>query len=67
MSAKGVSVVDRADKLLADNSDSIQSTLQQRRRFAKALADNAPNVDATLKNLAEISKTSSRSWRNSRA
>jgi phospholipid/cholesterol/gamma-HCH transport system substrate-binding protein len=57
LSAKGVSVVDRADKLLADNSDSIHSTLQSADTFAKTLADNAPNVDATLKNLAEISKT----------
>jgi phospholipid/cholesterol/gamma-HCH transport system substrate-binding protein len=57
LTAKGVSVVDRADKLLADNSDSIHSTLQSADVFAKALADNAPNVDATLKNLAEISKT----------
>ncbi len=57
MSAKGVSVIDRADKLLSDNSDSIQSTLHNADVFAKALADNAPNVDTTLKNLAEISKT----------
>src|SRR5271170_891306 len=57
LSSKGVSVVDRADKLLADNSDSIHSTLQNADVFAKALADNAPNVDATLKNFAEISKT----------
>ena len=57
LSAKGNSVVDRADKLLADNSESIHSTLQNADAFAKALADNAPNVDATLKNLAELSKT----------
>jgi phospholipid/cholesterol/gamma-HCH transport system substrate-binding protein len=57
LSAKGVSVVDRADKLLADNSDSVHSTLQSADVFAKTLADNAPNVDVTLKNLAEISKT----------
>ena len=57
MSAKGVSVIDRADKLLADNSDSIQSTLHNADVFSKALADNAPNIDTTLKNLAEISKT----------
>jgi phospholipid/cholesterol/gamma-HCH transport system substrate-binding protein len=57
MSAKGVSVIDRADKLLSDNSDSIQSTLHNADVFSKALADNAPNIDVTLKNLAEISKT----------
>jgi phospholipid/cholesterol/gamma-HCH transport system substrate-binding protein len=57
LSAKGNSVVDRADKLLADNADSIHSTLQNADAFAKTLADNAPNVDTTLKNVAEISKT----------
>jgi phospholipid/cholesterol/gamma-HCH transport system substrate-binding protein len=57
MSAKGVSVIDQADKLLSDNSDSIQSTLRNADVFSKALADNAPNVDTVLKNLAEISKT----------
>src|SRR3984885_12849321 len=62
LSAKGVSVVDRADKLLADNSDSIHSTLQNADVFAKALADNAPNVDTTLKNLAGSTKTAHRGW-----
>ena len=57
MSAKGVSVIDRADKLLADNSTTINSTLQNADVFAKALADSAPNIDVTLKNLAELSKT----------
>jgi phospholipid/cholesterol/gamma-HCH transport system substrate-binding protein len=57
MSAKGVSVIDRADKLLADNSTAINSTLQNADVFAKALADSAPNIDVTLKNLAELSKT----------
>jgi phospholipid/cholesterol/gamma-HCH transport system substrate-binding protein len=57
MSAKGVSVIDRADKLLTDNSDSVQSTLRNADVFSKALADSAPNIDVTLKNLAELSKT----------
>jgi phospholipid/cholesterol/gamma-HCH transport system substrate-binding protein len=57
ISAKGVSVIDRADKLLADNSTAINSTLQNADVFAKALADSAPNIDVTLKNLAELSKT----------
>jgi phospholipid/cholesterol/gamma-HCH transport system substrate-binding protein len=57
MSAKGVSVLDRADKVLADNSAIINSTLQSADVFAKALANNAPNVDVTLKNLAELSKS----------
>src|SRR5277367_1192054 len=45
MSAKGVSVLDRADKVLADNTDTIHSTLRNADVFTKALADNAPNVD----------------------
>ena len=53
LSAKSTSVVDRADKLLADNSATIHSTLQNADVFAKALADNAPNIDVTLKNLAD--------------
>ena len=57
LSAKSNSVVDRADKLLADNSTTIHSTLQNADVFAKTLAENAPNVDVTLKNLAELSKT----------
>ena len=57
LSAKGNSVADRADKLLADNSEQVHSTLESADAFAKTLAANAPNVDATLKNLAEISKT----------
>ena len=57
LSAKGNSVADRADKLLADNSASIHSTLESADAFAKTLAANSANVDATLKNLAEISKS----------
>jgi phospholipid/cholesterol/gamma-HCH transport system substrate-binding protein len=57
LSAKSNSVVDRADKLLADNSATIHSTFQSADTFAKVLAENAPNVDVTLKNLAELSKT----------
>jgi phospholipid/cholesterol/gamma-HCH transport system substrate-binding protein len=50
-------VFNRADKILADNSDSIRSTLQNVDNFSKVLSDNSPNVDVTLKNLAELSKT----------
>ena len=57
LSAKGSSVADRADRLLADNSEQVHSTLESADAFAKTLAANAPNVDATLKNLAELSKT----------
>ena len=47
LSAKSNSVIDRADQLLADNSGTLHSTLQNADVFAKALADNAPNIDVT--------------------
>jgi len=57
LSGTANNVFDRADKFLADNSDSIRSTLQNVDAFSKALGDNASNIDVTLKNLAELSKT----------
>ncbi len=57
LSGTANNVFDRADKILADNSDSIRSTLQNVDAFSKALGDNASNIDVTLKNLAELSKT----------
>jgi phospholipid/cholesterol/gamma-HCH transport system substrate-binding protein len=57
LSAKANTVLDRADKLIADNSESVHSTLQNAEVFAKALGDNASNVDATLKSLADLGKT----------
>jgi phospholipid/cholesterol/gamma-HCH transport system substrate-binding protein len=57
LSGKAGTLLDRADKLIADNSDSIHSTLQNVDAFSKVLSDNSSNVDVTLKNLAELSKT----------
>ena len=57
LSRKANTVFDRADKLIADNSNSIHSTLQNVDAFSKALGDNASNIDVTLKNLAELGKT----------
>ena len=57
LSAKANTVLDRADKLIADNSGSIHSTLSNLDTFSKALGDNAPNVDAALKSLANLGKT----------
>src|SRR5271165_1303768 len=57
LSGKANTVFDRADKLIADNTDSIHSTLQNVDAFSKVLSDNSSNVDVTLKNLAELSKT----------
>ena len=67
LSAKGNSVLDRVDQLLADNSPTINSTLQNADVFAKALADNAPNIDVTLEeSRRRRARRSSRSWRKSR-
>ncbi len=57
LSAKAGSVLDRADKLIADNSESVHSTLSNIDEFSKALGDNASNVDAALKSLADLGKT----------
>jgi phospholipid/cholesterol/gamma-HCH transport system substrate-binding protein len=57
MSAKANTFLDRADKLLADNSDAVHSTLANLDEFAKALGDNASNVDAALKSVADLAKT----------
>ncbi len=56
LSAKANTVLDRADRLLAENSDTVHSTLQHVDAFSKALGDNASNVDATLKSLANLGK-----------
>ena len=57
VSAKANSVLDRADKLIADNSGAVHSTLSNLDAFSKALGDNASNVDAALKSLADLGKT----------
>ena len=56
MSGKANSLLDRADKLVADNSDAIHSTLADVSAFSRTLSDNRSNVDATLKGLAALSK-----------
>jgi phospholipid/cholesterol/gamma-HCH transport system substrate-binding protein len=56
-SGKASSVLDRADKLIAENSESLHSTIANAEVFSKALGDNASNVDAALKGLADLSKT----------
>jgi phospholipid/cholesterol/gamma-HCH transport system substrate-binding protein len=56
-SGKAGSVLDRADKLIADNSNTVHSTLSNLDEFSKALGDNASNVDAALKSLADLGKT----------
>ena len=56
MSGKANSALDRADKLLADNSGAINSTMANVSAFSKTLNDNRANVDATLKGLADLGK-----------
>ena len=56
VAAKANTFLDGADKLLADNSDVVHSTLTNLDEFAKALGDNAPNVDAALKSVGDLSK-----------
>lgn len=56
MSGKADSVMDRADKLLADNSGAINSTMANVSAFSKTLNDNRANVDATLKGFADLGK-----------
>ena len=56
MSGKADSVLDRADKLLADNSGAINSTMANVSAFSKTLSDNRSNIDATLKGFADLGK-----------
>jgi phospholipid/cholesterol/gamma-HCH transport system substrate-binding protein len=56
MSGKADSVLDRADKLLADNSGAIDSTMANVSAFSKTLNDNRANIDATLKGFADLGK-----------
>ncbi len=57
LSAKAGSVMERADKFIADNSDTVHSTLTNIDEFSKALGDNSANIDAALKSLADVGKT----------
>ncbi len=55
-SGKANSVLDRADKLIADNSGALHSTLSNIDEFSKTLSDNKANVDAALKGFADLGK-----------
>ena len=56
LSGKADSVLDRADKLIADNSGAVHSTLSNVDEFSKTLSDNKANVDAALKGFADLGK-----------
>ena len=57
MSTKANSVLDRADKLIADNSGAIDSTLANVSAFSRTLSDNRNNVDQALKGMADLGKS----------
>ena len=57
LSGKANTVLDRADKLLAENSEDIRSTVQNAQTFSKALSDNAANIDAALKSIGDLGRT----------
>ena len=56
LSGKANSVLSRADKLLADNSGAIDSTISNVSAVSKTLSDNRSNIDATLKGFADLGK-----------
>ena len=56
LSTKATTVLDDADKIIADNSPTIHSALANVDQFSKALADNSAGVDAALKSVGELGK-----------
>ena len=57
LSAKAGGVLDRADKLIAENAEAIKTTTTNASAFSKTLSDNNGNIDAALKGLGELGKT----------
>ncbi|MBV8223240.1 MAG: hypothetical protein JO293_07750 [Candidatus Eremiobacteraeota bacterium] len=56
VSGKAGSVIDRADKVLADNAGDIRTTIKDISAFAQTLDDNRGNVEAALKGAADLGK-----------
>ena len=56
LSTKATTVLDDADKIIAENSPTIHSALANVDQFSKALADNSAGVDAALKSVGELGK-----------
>jgi phospholipid/cholesterol/gamma-HCH transport system substrate-binding protein len=54
LSAKADGVLEKADKLLGDNSPAITETLKNVDVFSKALADNSSGVGAALSGVADL-------------
>jgi phospholipid/cholesterol/gamma-HCH transport system substrate-binding protein len=57
LSAKAGGVLDRADKLIAENAEAIRTTTSNASAVSKTLADNSANIDSALKGLGELGKT----------
>jgi phospholipid/cholesterol/gamma-HCH transport system substrate-binding protein len=57
LSAKAGGVLDRADKLIAENAEAIRTTTSNASDFTKTLKDNSANIDSALKGLGELGKT----------
>ncbi|MBV9289045.1 MAG: MCE family protein [Hyphomicrobiales bacterium] len=55
-SGKADSVLDRADRVLAENSNDVRSTIAHLSAFAKTLHDNSQNLDAAMKGFADLGK-----------
>ena len=55
-SGKASSVLDRADRVLADNANEIRTAVADVSAFAKTLSDNRANVEAALKGAADLGK-----------
>ncbi len=56
LSGKANSVLDRADRLIADNAGDVHTALSSVSGFAKTLNDNSQNVEAALKGFADVGK-----------
>jgi phospholipid/cholesterol/gamma-HCH transport system substrate-binding protein len=54
LSAKADSVLEKADKLLADNSPAITDTLANVDTFSKALASSSSGINGALKGIADL-------------
>lgn len=57
LSAKADSVLERADKLLGDNSGSITATLKNVETFSKSLADSSDGIGAFITGMADLGQT----------
>ena len=56
LSGKANSVLDRADRLIAENAEDIHAAASNVGAFAKTLNANSQNIDAALKGFADLGK-----------